>query len=201
MSDSTMTDVETRRSWFTTLKYYATLAYGAVGTVAATGLMVAGTLLVGLAIPVLLAGVGLLEIEPEMTTAPLVISGLILGMAGGFCLGVASESPLGRGRRLQGFKIWEVGIGRTLAAVATGFVLLFVYRFILRWIGDVPVPLMKGVEVFRAVGGAATLAMPLIGVPVSLLLRAAPTRRAWVNRLEEPALYAIWVMAAVLALT
>lgn len=201
MSESPMTDVETPRAWFDTLKYYATLAYGAVGTVAATGLVVAGTLLVGLAIPILLAGLGLIDIEPEATTGPLVISGLILGLAGGFCLGVASESPLGRGRRLHGFKIWEVGIGRTLAVAATGLVFLFVYRLIFRWVGEVPVPLMKGIEAIRAVGAAAVLAMPLIGVPVSLLLRAAPTPRTWVNRLEEPALYAIWVMAAILALT
>lgn len=200
MSELTMTDVETRRSGFATVKYYAILAYGAVGTVAAVGLMVAGSVLVGLAIPVLLAGLGIVDVEPEMTTGPLVISGLIVGLAGGFFLGVASESPLGRGRRLQGFKIWEVGIGRTLAVLATGLAFLTVYRLVLRWVGEVPIPLLKGIETLRAVGSAAILAMPLIGVPISLLVRAAPTRREWVRRLDEPALYLVWVIAALLTL-
>lgn len=182
------------------LKHYAVLAYGAIGSALALGLMVLGALLVGLAVPVLLAGFGLVEIAHDMSTAPLLTSALILGVAGGFCLGVASESPLGRGRRLQGFKIWEVGIGRTLAVFAVGFGLLFVYRVLGSMIGDVPAPLYKGLEAIRAVGTAGMIGMPLIGVPLSLLVRAAPTQRQWVNRLDQSAMFVVWVIASLIVI-
>lgn len=200
MSELDMTEVTPKPSRFATLRYYATLGYGAAGSMVALGLLVTGTYLVGLAVPVVLAGIGLTDITHDMTTGPLIISGLILGLAGGFCIGVASESPLGRGKRLQGFKIWEVGIGRTLAVFVVGFGFLFAYRTLVAMVGDIPVPLLKGLETLRAVGGAGMVAMPLIGVPVSLLLRAAPTRHTWVRSLDEPALFAVWVIATLFPL-
>ena len=68
------------------------------------GLMVLGSLLVGLSLAVLLAGFDIVDVVQELATAPLLISALVLAVAGLFCLGVASEGPLGRGRRLVGFK-------------------------------------------------------------------------------------------------
>lgn len=194
------TELAVKQPWYAMLKHYAVLAYGAIGSALALGLMVLGALLVGLAVPVLLAGFGLVEIAHDMSTAPLLTSALILGVAGGFCLGVASESPLGRGRRLQGFKIWEVGIGRTLAVFAVGFGLLFVYRVLGSMIGDVPAPLYKGLEAIRAVGTAGMIGMPLIGVPLSLLVRAAPTQRQWVNRLDQSAMFVVWVIASLIVI-
>lgn len=191
-----------KEPWYATVKRYAVLGYGAAGSAFALALLVIGVLMVGLAFPVLLAGFGLVEVEDgTLSTGPLLISALILGVAGGFFLGIASESPLGRGRRLQGYKIWEVGIGRTLAVVVIGFGLLFVYRVLSGAVGDIPYPLYKGLETIRATGAAGMIAMPFIGVPLSLLVRSVPTQRPWVNRLDNPAMFLVWFFAALMNLT
>ena len=193
-------EITVREPWHATVKRYAVLAYGALGSALALGLLVVGVLLVGLAVPVFLASFGLVDIGDDLGTAPLIISSMLLGVTGGVCLGVASESPLGRGRRLQGFKIWEIGIGRTLAVFLVGIGLLFVYRLISSVIGDVPYPLYKGVETFRAAGTSGMIAMPLIGVPLGLLLRWVPTDRTWINRLDTSLMFAVWVLASIITL-
>jgi hypothetical protein len=157
------------------LKRYGILAYGAFGTMADVGLMVLGSLLVGLSLAVLLGGFGLVEVTTaELSTGAMLISAIVLAVVGLFCLGVAAEGPLGRGRRLVGFKLWEVGIGRTLAVFVTGFIVLLLYDFIGDLLDDVPAPLFTGAEGFRAVGVAGMTVMPLLGVPLSLLVLAAP---------------------------
>jgi hypothetical protein len=184
------------------LKRYAILAYGAVGTMADVGLMVLGSLLVGLSVAVLLGGFGLVEVLAEdMSTGELLISAIVLAVIGLFCLGVASEGPLGRGRRLVGFRLWEVGIGRTLAVFATGFVALLLYDLLGDLLEGVPTPLYKGTEGFRAVGIAGMAVMPLLGVPLSLLVRAAPERFAWVRQADIPVMFVVWTVAAMMILT
>jgi hypothetical protein len=183
------------------LKRYAILAYGAIGTMGDVGLMVLGSLLVGLSLAVLLGGFGLLDIlDVEMSTGALLISAIVLAVVGLFCLGVASEGPLGRGRRLVGFKLWEVGIGRTLAVFLVGLIALILYDVIGGLLGEVPLPLYKGVEGFRAVGISGMTVMPLLGVPLSLLCRAAPDEYAWVRQGDIPVLFVVWTVAAMLIL-
>ncbi len=184
------------------LKRYAILAYGAIGTMADVGLMVLGSLLVGLALAVLVGGFGLFDVlAEELSTGEMLISAIVLAVVGLFCLGVASEGPLGRGRRLVGFKIWEVGIGRTLAVFAVGFVALLLYDLIGGLLENVPTPLYKGTEGFRAVGIAGMTAMPLIGVPLSLLVRSAPDRYAWLRQADVPVMFVVWTAAAMFVLT
>lgn len=184
------------------LKRYAILAYGAIGTMADVGLMVLGSLLVGLSLAVLLGGFGLVDVlAEELTTGEMLISAIVLAVIGLFCLGVAAEGPLGRGRRLVGFKLWEVGIGRTLAAFGTGFVALLLYDLIGGLLEGVPAPLYKGVEGFRAVGIAGMTVMPLLGVPLSLLVRAAPDRYAWIRQADIPVMFIVWTVTAMLILT
>lgn len=184
------------------LRRYAILAYGAVGTMADVGLMVLGSLLVGLSLAVLLGGFGLVDVTTEqLSTGEMLISAIVLAVIGLFCLGVASEGPLGRGRRLIGFKLWEVGIGRTLAVFGAGFVALLLYDLIGGFLENVPAPLYKGVEGFRAVGIAGMTAMPLIGVPLSLLARAAPERVRWIRQADIPLMFIVWAVAAMYILT
>lgn len=187
---------------FGLIKRYAILAYGALGSMLDIGLMVLGSLLVGLAIAVLLAGFELVDVIPEdMSSGAMLASALVLAVIGLFALGVAAEGPLGRGRRLSGFKIWEVGIGRTLAVFGVGFLALVLYDFIGGLLENVPTPLYKGTEGFRAVGIAGMTAMPLIGVPLSLLVRAAPDRIAWVRQADIPLMFIVWTIAAMYILT
>jgi hypothetical protein len=166
------------------------------------GLMVLGSLLVGLAVAVLLGGFGLADlVSDESSTGELLISAIVLAVVGLFCLGVASEGPLGRGRRLVGFKLWEVGIGRTLAVFFVGLAALLVYEALGGALESVPVPLYKGTEGFRAVGVAGMTAMPLLGVPLSLAARAAPDEYAWARHADIPILFVVWTVTAMIILT
>ncbi|HEY6635308.1 MAG TPA: hypothetical protein VI141_06810 [Acidimicrobiia bacterium] len=184
------------------LKRYAILAYGAFGTMADVGLMVLGSLLVGLALAVLLGGFGLVEVtSEELSTGEMLISAIVLAVVGLFCLGVASEGPLGRGRRLVGFRVWEVGIGRTIAVFITGLIALLIYDFIGGLLDSVPSPLYKGTEGFRAVGIAGMTVMPLLGVPLSLLVRSAPDEYAWVRQADIPVMFVVWAVASMIILT
>lgn len=192
-----MTDTTTnRQTRWGLLKRYGILAYGAVGTMVDVGLMVLGSLLVGLAFAVLIGGFGLADVTvDDLSTGEMLISAIVLAVVGLFCLGVASEGPLGRGRRLVGFKVWEVGIGRTLAVFGAGFVAILLYRFIGNLLEDVPNPIWKGAEGFRAVGIAGMTVMPLLGVPLSLLVRSVPEKYAWVRQTDIPVMFVVWAVA------
>lgn len=177
------------------IKRYAILAYGAFGTMFDVGLMVLGSLLVGMSIAVLLAGFEIVDVVQEMSTGGMLASALILAIIGLFCLGVAAEGPLGRGRKLVGFKLWEVGIGRTLAVFLVGFGALLLYGVISGLLEDLPEPLHKGAEGLRAVGIAGMVVMPLVGVPVSLLINWAPNAPDWVRKAEIPSMFVVWAIA------
>lgn len=184
------------------IKKYGILAYGAFGTMLDVGLMVLGSLLVGLAIAVLLAGFELVDvIAPELSTGALLSSALVLAVVGLFCLGVASEGPLGRGRRLVGFKIWEVGIGRTLAVFGVGFAAVLGHGFITRFLDGLPEPILQGVQGLEAVGIAGMTVMPLLGVPLSLFMRWGTTRWSWLPNLDIPSLFVVWALASLILIT
>lgn len=191
-----MTERASRADPIEMVKRYAILGYGAFGTMLDVGLMVLGSLLAGLAIAVLLAGFELVNVVQELSTGAMLASSLILAVVGLFCLGVASEGPLGRGRKLIGFQLWEVGIGRTVAVVLVGFGALLTYGVISGFLEDLPEPLHKGAEGLRAVGVAGMAVMPLVGVPLSLLVRWAPNAPAWLSKAEIPVLFVVWAIAA-----
>lgn len=184
------------------VKRYAILAYGAFGTMADVGLMVLGSLLVGLSLAVLLGGFGLVEVTTQqLSTGEMLISAIVLAVIGLFCLGVASEGPLGRGRRLVGFKIWEVGIGRTISVFVFGLMALLLYDVIGGLIESVPAPLYKGAEGFRVVGVTGMTVMPLLGVPLSLLVRSAPEEYPWARNADIPVMFIVWTVSAMLLIT
>lgn len=191
-----MTEGASRTDPLEMVKRYGILAYGAFGTMFDVGLMVLGSLLVGLSIAVLLAGFELVNVVQELSTGAMLASALILAVVGLFCLGVASEGPLGRGRKLVGFQLWEVGIGRTVAVFLVGFGALLAYGLISGLLEDLPEPLHKGAEGLRAVGIAGMVVMPLIGVPLSLLIRWAPKAPPWLDKAEIPCLFVVWAIAA-----
>ena len=186
---------------FGLIKRYAILAYGALGTMLDVGLMVLGALLVGLAIAVLLAGFELVNVSQDLSTGSMLVSSLVLAVVGLFCLGVAAEGPLGRGRRLTGFKIWEIGIGRTLAVFGVGFGAILAYEFIIQFLDGLPEPLHKGMEGLRAVGVAGMIWMPIIGVPLSLLVRWASTKWSWMPLADFPVMFLVWAIATMMILT
>lgn len=190
-----MTEETVRADTRGLLKRYAILAYGSIGTLFDVGLMVVGSLLVGLAVSVLLAGFDLVRVIQDLSTGAMLASTLVLAVIGLFCLGVASEGPLGRGRSLVGFKLWEVGIGRIVAVLVVGLLLLIVHGLIDSAIEGLPVPITTGAEGIRAAGVAGTTVMPLIGVPLGLVARWYPEGPEWLPSTDVPIMFVVWVVA------
>lgn len=197
-----MTEAVTRHRVFEVVKRYAILAYGGFGTMLAMGLMVLGSLLVGLAVAVFLAGFDLIDQFVEgLSTEGLLASSLVILVAGLLFLGVATESPLGRGRRLVGFDLWEVGIARILAVAVVGLLMLFLHGFIERLLEDLPEPFFLAADGLEAVARGGLITMPIVGVPLSLLARHAAGRQQTFPDLELPVLFAVWVVTAMITMS
>ncbi|MCH8983640.1 MAG: hypothetical protein IH943_05995 [Acidobacteria bacterium] len=197
-----MSEAAPRSAAFGMIKRYAILGYGASGTMLDVGLMVLGSLLVGLAVAVLLAGFELVNVIPEdLSSGAMLASALVIAVVGLFCLGVASEGPLGRGRRLVGFKLWEVGIGRTLAVFGVGFLAVLAFGFLSRLLDGLPAPLHQATRGLEAVGIAGMTVMPLLGVPLSLLMRWGAGKVSWMPNLDIPAMFVVWAVAAMATIT
>jgi hypothetical protein len=196
-----MTEAMDRSRMFELVKRYAILAYGGLGTMLALGLMVLGSLLVGLAIAVFLAGFDLIDqfIE-ELSTEALFGSSLVILVAGLLFLGVATESPLGRGRRLVGYELWEIGIARILAVAAVGILMLILHGFMEGRLAELPEPFLLAADGLEAVARGALIVMPILGVPLSLAARFAAGRRS-VPDLELPALFVVWVVTAMITMS
>ncbi|MGF1616419.1 MAG: hypothetical protein ACFCU2_01225 [Acidimicrobiia bacterium] len=182
------------------LKRYGILAYGAMGNMFDVGLVVLGTLFLGLGVTVLLSGFDVVGSIADMSTPAMLGSSIILIVVGMFALGVASEGPLGRGRRLVGFNIWEVGIGRAISAFFVGLVMLMVHRLTAGIVDDLPAVFLRGAEGLHAVSVAGMVAVPLVGVPVSLLIRNLDDGYDWLKRYEIHSVFVIWLIATLILL-
>jgi len=176
-------------------KRYAILAYGGFGTMVAVGLMVLGSLLVGLAVAVFLAGFDLIDqfVEP-MSTEGLLASSMVILVAGLLFLGIATESPLGRGRRLVGFELWEIGIARILAVALVGLLMLVLHDYIEGLLDGLPEPFFLAADGLEAVARGGLIIMPIVGVPLSLAARYAAGQRQSFPDLELPVLFVVWVI-------
>lgn len=183
-----------------TLRRYGILAYGSLGTMFDVGLMVLGSLFIGLALSVLLVGLDFVSRELELSTGAMLISSMVIAVVGLFCLGIASEGPLGRGRRLVGFKLWEVGLGRALAVFLTGLVVIFAYRVVAGLLQDVPEPIITAAEGLRTVGVAGMTIMPLVGVPLSIVARWLSSEQRWAGLVELPVMFLVWAVAVMISL-
>lgn len=182
------------------LKRYGILAYGAMGNMFDVGLVVLGTLFVGLGLTVLLAGFDVVGAIEDMSTPAMLGSSIILIVVGMFALGVASEGPLGRGRRLVGFNIWEVGIGRAISAFFVGLVMLMVHQLTAGIVEDLPAVFLRGADGLRAVATAGMVAVPLVGVPLSLLIRNLDDGYDWLKRYEVHSVFVVWLIATLILL-
>ncbi len=195
-----MLDAVKKSDAVATLRRYGVLAYGSFGTMFDVGLMVLGSLLIGLALSVLLVGLDVVTRELDLSTGAMLISSMVLAVVGLFCLGIASEGPLGRGRRLVGFKLWEVGLGRAVAVFLTGLVVIFAYRLVAGLLEEVPDPIVTGAEGLRTVGVTAMSVMPLLGVPLSIVARWLSTEQRWAGLAEIPLMFVVWVVAVMISL-
>lgn len=181
------------------VRRYGKLAFGALGTMLDTGLVVVGTLLVSLAVATLLGGFGFFG-ELDLSTGAFLGSAFILAIVGLFALGIAAEGPLGRGRRLQGFNIWELGIGRAIAAFLVGLGLLVVHSFLVGLLDDLAPVMERGADGIYAAAVAGMVAVPLIGVPISLLIRSLPEDYARFRRYDILAIFIVWMFATMIGM-
>jgi hypothetical protein len=190
-----LTDEMVRADTGAQVKRYAILGYGAFGTMLDIGLMVVGSLLVGLAISVLLAGFDLVDVIQDLSTGAMLGSALVLAVIGLFCLGLAAEGPLGRGRDLVGFKLWEIGLGRVIAVLVVGWVLIVAHGLIGDAVDGLPIPITTGADGIRAAGVAGLTVMPLLGVPLALIARWYPDGPDWLPSTDVPIMFVVWAVA------
>jgi hypothetical protein len=190
-----LTDEMVRADTGAQIRRYAILGYGAFGTMLDIGLMVVGSLLVGLAVSVLLAGFDLVDVIQDLSTGAMLGSALVLAVIGLFCLGLAAEGPLGRGRDLVGFKLWEIGLGRVIAVLVVGWVLIVAHGLIGDAVDGLPIPITTGADGIRAAGVAGLTVMPLLGVPLALVARWYPDGPEWLPSIDVPIMFVVWAVA------
>ena len=176
-------------------RYYFTLVVGTFRTGLDVAMLVVGTGLVGLAITVFLAGFDIVDLDTGAGIGGTLGGALVIGVCGGFALGVASEGRYGMARSLEGFPSLEVAIGRLIAIVLMAFALLYAAGRLESLVVDLPYPFAVAVEVVRSVGATGFVAA-LLGVPASWALRRGLDRLGWGAGLVIPTLYVVWLIAA-----
>lgn len=183
-----------------TTRHWLSLAWGALGTMLDVALIVVGSALLGLAVAVILDGFDLVSIGLDLSTGAMLGSSLVIGIIGGFALGVASEGPLGRGRRLVGYNENHVLLGRLIAAVVVGLILLGVRNLIEEFLIELPVPFQIASDVVRAAGIAGLTAVPLLAVPFAWWTRSGGFGTSMAADGDIPIMYFIWAVATMLLL-
>lgn len=176
------------------------LAWGALGTMLDVGLVVIGSALLGLAIAVLLDGFDLVSVGLDLSTGAMLGSSLVIGIVGGFALGVASEGPLGRSRRSVGLNESHVFLARVLAALVVGFLLLVVRNLIDGFLVDLPLPFRVGADVIEAAAVAGLTVVPLLAVPLAWWIRSGGFGKAMAADGDIPLMYFIWAVATMVLL-
>ena len=176
-------------------RYYFTLVIGAFRTGLDVAMLVVGTGLVGLAISVLLDGFEVFDLNLGTSIGGTLGSALVIGVCGGFALGVASEGRYGMARSLEGFPTLEVAIGRVIAIVVMAFGLLYAATRLEALVAELPYAFAVGVEVIRSVGASGFVAA-FLGVPAVWGFRRGLDRLGWGAALTVPMLYLIWLIAA-----
>jgi len=177
-------------------RYYLTLLLGTFRTGLDVAMLVVGTGLAGLAIAVLLDGFDVVDLDLDMGIGATLGTALVIGVCGGFGLGIASEGRYGMARSLDGFPSLEVALGRLVAVVIMAFALLWTAGRLESVILDLPYPFAVAVEVIRSVGAAGFVAA-LLGVPAAWGVRRGLDRLGWGAALAIPTLYVIWLLAAI----
>lgn len=171
-----------------------------MGTMLDVALIVIGSAFLGLAAAVLLDGFELVDVGLDLSTGAMLGSSLVIGIVGGFALGVASEGPLGRGRRTHGFDEVHLLVARVISAVLVGLLLLVVHSVIDDFALDLPIPFHVAVDVVRATAIAGMTAVPLLGAPVAWWARTGGFGQAIAADGDIPVVYSIWVIATMVVL-
>jgi len=178
------------------VRYYLVLAAGTFRTALDVAMLVAGTALVGLAAALLLSGLEIVDGNVGLGLGAALGSSLVIGLCGGFALGVASEGRYGSDRRLDRFPSIEVAIGRAVAIALMSIVLGWAAGRLGPMVADLPSPFAVAVEVVRTVAVTGFIAA-IVGVTLAWGVRRGLDRLGWGLSLEIPTLYLTWLVLAI----
>jgi hypothetical protein len=170
------------------------------GTTLDVGLLVVGTALVSLAVVVLLDGFDVFDIGLTRSTGEMLGSGLVIAVFGAFALGVAVEGPIRALRTRVGTEIEILAI-RAASLIAVGGVLLLVGRIIENYLDDLPAMFGVANDVLIATGVAGLTATLLLGAGALWGLRRFYADRPWLDQIELPVLYSMWVIGTLIVFT
>ncbi|HSJ27054.1 MAG TPA: hypothetical protein VLB67_02520 [Acidimicrobiia bacterium] len=178
-------------------RYYLTLLLGTLRSGLDVAMLVLGTGLCGLAIAVLLDGFDLVDLDLGTGIGGTLGAALVIGVCGGFALGVASEGRYGMAGSVDGFPVLEVAIGRVVGIVLVSVGLLVAAGRLAPLVSDLPYAFGVAVEVIRSAGAAGFIG-GLVGVPASWGVRRGLERLGWGGGAVVPTIYVVWVLAALI---
>ena len=167
------------------------------GTTFDVGLLVLGTALVSLAIVVLLDGFEIFDIGLTKSTGEMLGSGLVIAVFGAFALGVAVEGPIRALRTRDGTEI-EMLLIRVGSLLLVGGLLLFIGRFVEQYIDELPSTFGIANDLLVATGVAGLTATLLLGATVLWGFRRLYADRPWLDLIELPVLYSLWVIGTLI---
>jgi hypothetical protein len=176
-------------------RYYLTLLLGTLRSGLDVAMLVVGTGLCGLAVAVLLDGFDLVALDLGTGIGGTLGAALVIGVCGGFALGVASEGRYGMARSVDSFPVLEVAIGRIVGVVLVSIGLLVAAGRLSPLVGDLPYAFSVAIEVIRSTGAAGFIG-GLVGVPASWGVRRGLERLGWGGGLAIPTIYVVWLLAA-----
>ena len=167
------------------------------GTTLDVGLLVVGTALVSLAIVVLLDGFDVLDVGLTRSTGEMLGSGLVIAVFGAFALGVAVEGPIRALRTRTGSEM-EMLLIRAASLVVVGGLLLLIGRIIDGYVDDLPAMFGIANDVLVATGVAGLTATLVLGAGALWGLRRFYADRPWLDLIELPVLYSLWVIGTLI---
>lgn len=179
-------------------RYYVRIATNSFATMLDLGLYALGASLAGLGLALILAALGLVDRETGLSTGSGLVSAMVLGIAGAFLMGIASEGPARRNHRAHVRNELERALSRAVSSVLVGTGLIFVAGVLRVLVEDFPVPLAKGVDLMRIAGIAGLWPVPLFGVPLAWAVRHPAVLGEGGIEAELPIMFTAWVLALLL---
>ena len=179
-------------------RYYARLIVNSFATMLDLGLYALGAAFGGLGIALTLAGMGLVGRDTGLTTGTGLVSAIVLGVAGAFFMGIASEGPARRNNRAFVHDELERALSRAVSSVLVGIGLIYAAGVLLPLVEDFPAPMAQAVGLMRATGVAGLWPVSLIGVPLAWVVRHPSLLGDAGVEVELPIMFTVWIVALLL---
>ncbi len=174
---------------------YVALLGHAIANAADIALLVTGTALIALAAAVVIDGFDFATLNLTDGTGAMFGSAMVIGVFGAFALGVAAEGPIGHRSYDWRYSGGPVIMARMVAVLAISLLMFLLGGYLPDILDGLPFVFEFVIEIVRNVGLAGMTFVLLIGVPAAAGLRYFYGGEPWVEELELPLLYAVWVIA------